>query len=305
MLSVIIPVRNTRDLTCQCLESVLFTFGNDNFGEVEYILIDDNSNEECGIVDVFLEFREQTTSNVKIIRFLERSQYTAAFSYGLAQSEGDQVLFLSNDMMLTPAYMKTLMGVSSLSDEIGIIRGTSQYVDCFPEYCYQPPFPLRSYRDILNFSEYVSEYYALQTAVDKFLTGDSLLIKRSVIDKIGTMDMRFFGYFSDIDYGLRAQRAGFKLVCAKGAWLHHEGAGSHKEEAVVNNIDYAVVHEMRMNEVNNAYKEFRLKWDLSLPETYSGVKSVIDFNKLLLSQETSFEEYEDPSTLDLEACNFF
>ena len=31
-----------------------------------------------------------------------------------------------------------------------------------------------------------------------------------------------FGYFGDIDYGVRAHLAGFKLVCAKGAWLFHE-----------------------------------------------------------------------------------
>lgn len=305
MISVIIPVRNTRDLTCQCLESVLFTFANDKFGEVEYILIDDNSSEECGIIDVFLEFREQTSSNVKIIHFLERSQYTAAFSYGLAQATGGQILFLSNDMMVTPAYVRTLLGVAALEKNIGVVRGTSQYVDCFPEYCYQPPFSLRGYRDILSFSDFVAEYYGLQAAVDEFLTGDSVLIKREVLDKIGVMDMRFFGYFSDIDYGLRVQRAGFKLVCAKGAWLYHEGAGSHKEEAAAKDVDYAVIHEARMNEVNNAYQNFRLKWDMSLPEMYSGVKSIIDFNKLRMNQELGFAEYESPSALNLEICEFF
>ena len=46
-----------------------------------------------------------------------------------------------------------------------------------------------------------------------------------LLDKVGTFDPRYFGYFGDIDFGLRVQRGGLKMVCAKGAWLWHEGAG--------------------------------------------------------------------------------
>jgi GT2 family glycosyltransferase len=60
---------------------------------------------------------------------------------------------------------------------------------------------------------------------DRLLTGDVMLVKRAVLGRVGVMDSRLFGSVGDMDIGLGAQRAGFRLVCATGVWLYHEGAG--------------------------------------------------------------------------------
>lgn len=44
-----------------------------------------------------------------------------------------------------------------------------------------------------------------------FYTGCCLLIKKEVFGKIGFFDERFFMYFEDVDFCLRAKKAGFKL----------------------------------------------------------------------------------------------
>lgn len=299
MLSVIIPARNSKSLTYNCLTSVNFTFQSIP-GPKEFILIDDNSDSESEIVDLFLNFRKSTNSTVKIIRFNHRQHYTGVFNCGLSEAKGNLIFFLSNDMMLTPYFLQTVLSVAALEEEIAIVRGTSQYTDSHPEHRCPPPFSLRGYQDILDFSAYISKYHGFHYVQDKLLSGDAILIKRSLIDKIGVADPRFFGYFGDVDYGIRACRAGFKLVCAKGAWLHHEGAGHVKHESVTEKVDLRQKHQSRMEMVQAAYAKFREKWGISIPEIYSGL-SALDFDKLI-QQKVSFSEYEAPISLNSQLC---
>ena len=106
------------------------------------------------------------------------------------------------------------------------------------------------------------------------LSGDAILVKRSLIERIGVLDLRFFGYFGDIDYGVRAHLAGFKLICAKGAWLFREGSGHVKHEMAVQALTMDEACDRRMAMVEPAYQEFRKKWKLATPEVWAGGASV-------------------------------
>jgi GT2 family glycosyltransferase len=303
-ISLIIPARNSKELTINCVESVLFTCNHLQNYAFEYILIDDNSDPIHRIPNIFLDFRKFTKSVVKIFRSKTRQHYTGVFSLGLSQAKGDLIFFISNDMMLTPDFLNTLLIVSSKEERIGIVRGTSQYIDSHSEHKCDPQFQIRNYQDILLFSYYVSQYYGDYYVEDNILSGDAVLIKREVLNAIGVMDTRFFGYFGDVDYGLRTQRAGFKLVCAKGAWLNHLGAGHIKKDHVENKEDFNKLLQTRMLLVQAAYNEFRKKWDLTLPETYPNDSTIIlsilntlkrkkvDFNEFQQSKENLLLEFE-------------
>jgi GT2 family glycosyltransferase len=204
-------------------------------------------------------------------------------------------------MLLTPDYVRTLLAVSASDASIGLVRGVSPYVDCFPQHRVVPPFGIRSFEDLDAFGRYVSEYWGLQWAEDRLLTGDSMLIKREVIDKIGVFDPRYFGYFGDIDFGLRVQRAGFKMVCAKGAWLWHEGAAAYKDKARSTQQDYSIIHNARMQVVNDAYKKFREKWDLSMPPNYGGTDN-IPFDKLRTAPPSPADEFVPPISPPAAIC---
>ena len=99
---------------------------------------------------------------------------------------------------------------------------------------------------------------------------------------------------------MRAQRAGFKLVCAKGAWLHHIGAGYIKQQSIDETQDIETVHQARMQIVQAAYYEFRKKWDTDMPEIYNGVNA-INFKKLR-EKKVSFNEYQNPIKPELRDC---
>jgi GT2 family glycosyltransferase len=54
-----------------------------------------------------------------------------------------------------------------------------------------------------------------------FLTGCSLFIKRAVLEKIGLLDDKFFLYWEDVDYSVRAKKAGFKIKVVPESVIYH------------------------------------------------------------------------------------
>lgn len=59
-----------------------------------------------------------------------------------------------------------------------------------------------------------------------YCTGCAMLVKRSVFEKIGLFDERFFAYYEDADFSVRARNAGFKLVYVPKALVFHKNAAS-------------------------------------------------------------------------------
>ena len=59
-----------------------------------------------------------------------------------------------------------------------------------------------------------------------YVTGTALLVKRTVLEKVGLMDEDYFNYFDDFDWGLRARKAGFRLLLKPDAVIYHKGSGA-------------------------------------------------------------------------------
>jgi N-acetylglucosaminyl-diphospho-decaprenol L-rhamnosyltransferase len=301
MISVVLSVRNNSQQAANCLASIARAFAQLK-APVEFILIDDNSDAQQGVPQLFEQFRQQLNGpKVTTMLFKQQQHYTRALAYGFSAARGRHVLFVSHDMLLTAEYVRTLMAVAASEPSFGLVRGTSPFVDCFPEHRIAPPLPLRNFEDLDAFARFVSDYHGLAVTEDRLLTGDSMLIRREVFDKIGVFDPRYFGYFGDIDFGLRLQRAGFRMVCAKGAWLWHEGQGAYKDQAAKTGTDYQVIHQKRMEVVNAAYQAFRGKWDTSMPPNYGGTAQ-IDFDRMRTLPAPAGGEFQAAVTPDPAIC---
>jgi len=107
--------------------------------------------------------------------------------------------------------------------------------------------------------------------IEDYLTGDAFLVKRSVIDAIGTLDPAFYGYFADHDYGIRTCRAGFKLAVAQGAFAFHHRAA---------NFDYLpeVQRQQKLQtrwaKVHENWARFKMKYGLPVSSLYDGMNTI-------------------------------
>jgi GT2 family glycosyltransferase/glycosyltransferase involved in cell wall biosynthesis len=64
------------------------------------------------------------------------------------------------------------------------------------------------------------------TGIVDGVSGCLMLVTREVFDAIGLLDEDYFFSFEDLDFCLRARRAGFSTVLAGTATVHHEGGRS-------------------------------------------------------------------------------
>lgn len=62
-----------------------------------------------------------------------------------------------------------------------------------------------------------------------YISGCGMLIKREVLKRIGLLDEKYFLYYDDSDFSVRAKKAGFKLLFVPQAKMWHFNAVSSEE----------------------------------------------------------------------------
>jgi len=123
-----------------------------------------------------------------------------------------------------------------------------------------PPPATETFNDVAAFAQQVRDQHGGEAVDWPMLIGDAMYVTRAAIDRIGVFDTRFYGFMSDIDYGIRLHRAGFRHVIARGAWLSHEGNGTAKATAAAGGMDVRQQGQAMLDLVAAAYEQFRLKW---------------------------------------------
>ena len=63
------------------------------------------------------------------------------------------------------------------------------------------------------------------------LSGCALLVKRAVLERVGLLDERYFAYYEDFDWCLRARGAGFRCLYVGDACAAHAGSASSNRGA--------------------------------------------------------------------------
>src|SRR5687768_4111860 len=121
MISVVLSVRNNSQQAANCLSSIGRALLQLKV-PVEFILIDDNSDPQQNITQMFEHFRAMvgtgpgtsgTGPKVTTMLFKQQQHYTRALAYGFSAAQGRHVLFVSHDMLLTADYVRTLMAVAA------------------------------------------------------------------------------------------------------------------------------------------------------------------------------------------------
>ena len=236
-------------------------------GDFELILVDDCSPDGGDTVSVFRKAAE-FHQNTQVFSFSKNMEYSESLNAILSHANGKYVLFLSNDIFVTPAYLMELLEVASARPDIGILRGVSNYVDndLATHRIAAPTF--QNSGALFGFADQVRVENSGEIILDDFLTGDAFLVTRDVIRKVGTFDTSFFGYFADSDFGIRAQTAGYSLALAKGAFAFHKHGA---------NFDYLSPDQRqrklnaRWERVHGGWARFKTKYGLPADLPYQGV----------------------------------
>jgi hypothetical protein len=154
--------------------------------------------------------------------------FTGGVNRGIARAMAggaDYVWLLNNDAIPGPDTLARLVAAAEADPRVGLVSpviwdtGDAGSIDSCGGLVHLAP---------LNFETTTHPAVAdgwMRTHPDRiWLAGTALLIRRAVIEAIGTFDEQFFAYWEDNDYSLRSLRAGFRNIVVLDADVLHESA---------------------------------------------------------------------------------
>jgi len=226
-LSIIVVNWNGGDLLCRCLASV---YGHTSGLAFEVVVVDNASGDGSA------ERVEKDFPHSVVIRNPSNRGFARAANQGIRACRGERILLLNSDIEVRDNAIREMalfldrhpgagMAGCRLVHEDGSCQKswgrTRSVVNETGERIVQ--FGLR--KRIPLFCRMATRRTRGPRPVD-WVSGAFLLTRRSVVERIGFLDERFFLYFEDIDWCARAREAGWQVIYHPHLQAVHTGGGS-------------------------------------------------------------------------------
>jgi GT2 family glycosyltransferase len=202
----------------------------------EVIVIDNDSKDNS------VEYLSSFSSCVRMVSNKINVGFAKACNQGAALSTGRFILFLNPDTIVPEDCFANCLAFFKDHPDAGAlgVRMLDGHGNFLKESKRSFPSPVTSLFKLFGFSRmfphsrFFSSYHLghLQEHEDHevdVLAGAFMMVRRDVLDKVGTFDEDFFMYGEDVDLSYRIQKAGFKnYYFSKTAILHFKGESTRK-----------------------------------------------------------------------------
>jgi GT2 family glycosyltransferase len=191
LVSIVILTHNDSDSTIRCLESIYRTSDMDL---IEVIVVDNGSNGEESAKLLFYE-----KPKLRVFYNEKNIMVAAGRNMGALQANGENILFLDNDMVLPEGWMA---GLLSTLDETNAVATSPVIVDKTPR------------GDVVRFVATVIEDGRMKEVKDRkhrrcdFLPGGALLVRRALFEEF-SFDEKYVYGVEDYDWCMRVKKAGY------------------------------------------------------------------------------------------------
>ena len=232
-LSVIIVNYNVEYFLEQCLHSVLKAAKNLS---CEIFVVDNNS------VDGSVAMVEEKFKTVKLIANKKNTGFSYANNQAIKQSAGEYILLLNPDTVVEENTFEKVISFMDAHPDAGglgvkMLDGKGNFL---PESKRGLPTPSVAFYKIFGLSNLFpkstlfGKYHLGYLDKDKtheieILSGAFMLLRKSVLEKIGLLDETFFMYGEDIDLSYRIIKAGYKnYYFSDTRIIHYKGESTRK-----------------------------------------------------------------------------
>lgn len=228
-LSIIIVNWNTKTLLRQCLDSI---FSQPPHARFEVIVVDNASSDGSA------SMVKEDFPAVSLIGNDENKGFSKANNQGIRSSGGDYILLLNSDtIIMDRSVLDRWVELMDARPE----AGASGCRLVFPDGSHQVGDAgfRPALGSLFNYSFFIS-HISRDRLRGLFLTsgrktgemtvdwicGAGLLVRRSVIERVGLLDESLYMFAEDIEYGCRITSAGFKVYYLAGLEIVHLQSGS-------------------------------------------------------------------------------
>lgn len=225
---------NNKDILKQCIYSI-----KEHCAPSAYsIVVVDNAS-----TDGAKEWLEKMSDDITVLLSNENLGFPKGCNACIKYAEpGQDIFLLNNDTRLTHNSLFWLrMGLYS-SDDVGATGCIANYSgnDQILNVSFSRP------EDYVTYAKKINVPMAHPHEEKSRLCGFAMLIRRSIVDKIGGLDEAFSpGYFEDDDYSLRIKELGYRLLVCHNSFIYHIGSQSFNqkketESVILRNYQYAI-----------------------------------------------------------------
>jgi GT2 family glycosyltransferase len=207
---------NRRDDTLACLASLA-----DNRYSNHRVILLDNGSTDGSVAAV-----RETHPGVQVIRLAANSGYAGNNNVGIAEAlaqAADWVFVLNEDTILHPDCLAELVRVGESDPRVGVV-GPLVYHHSEPDVIQSAGGELGPGWDSRHLAQ--NEPDRGQCAVPRdvdWISGCAIMVRSAAIAQVGALDERFFYYWEETEWCLRAGLAGWRIVHAPSARLWHKG----------------------------------------------------------------------------------
>jgi len=235
---IILTYNELQEGTIPCVESI---YEHTNINDFDLIIVDNASKDAT---PKYLQGLKEKYHNVKIQLNSKNKGFPAGMNDGLKLAEGEFLVLLNNDILVTPDWLSSLLAPLITNPEIGLVGpisnnvGTEQRIDI-------------EGLDKNNYVDYTREYlnrHKGEVFFTKRICFSCVALRRDVFEKIGFLDEKFgIGFYEDDDYCLRIQKADYKLAVTEGCFIYHQGSLSFDKA----NRDHGLKNELYLCKKHN------------------------------------------------------
>jgi len=216
LIYVVILNTNRREDTLTCLESL----AKSAYRNLQIMVLDNQST------DGSVEAIRTAFSDVHIINLSNNLGYAGNNNVGIEEAiaqGADWILVLNEDTILDPNCISELITVGESSPRMGIVGPMV--------YHYDEPTTIQSAGGMLG--KYWQSRHLAQNEPDhgqfqephfvEWISGCAILVRKAVIEQVGMLDAKFFIYWEETEWCIRASRGGWQICHVPHAKIWHKG----------------------------------------------------------------------------------
>ncbi|HEX8422863.1 MAG TPA: glycosyltransferase family 2 protein, partial [Pyrinomonadaceae bacterium] len=219
--SIVIPVFNKVEFTFQCLRSLLREI---DFAETEVIVVNNASTDETA------KLLSHFQALITVIDNEENRGFVDACNQGAAVARGQYLVFLNNDTVVLPGWLKHLLETVEGDARTGAVGSMLLYEDGRVQEAGAGIWQNGAAFHYGWGGSPDDRRYNFAREVD-YCSGASLLVRRDLFARLGGFDPRYApAYYEDVDLCFGVRSLGYKVIYQPMSRLiHHEGATAGRD----------------------------------------------------------------------------